>query len=200
MEIIDPGGNGKGASLEVIMTGGSENDYYENILKMNKFIGNSFTTNINDIFKPAILTTNVNSSQIISLNVINGGSGYWFTPKIQFISGDGVGAVLLPILDGNTIKNVQVLNSGNYYNYPPRIKTESPNPNLFSMFQQNEVFGKVLFFQDDRIFCVLNTDKNSFSPGSISFRGINIDIGNVNVFTTKGITTKYTYPTEIEVI
>ncbi|MCX8008239.1 MAG: hypothetical protein N3A54_00890 [Patescibacteria group bacterium] len=199
-EVVDYGLTGTGAILEVVTEGGSENDYYESVLKTSKFIGNSFSTNVNEIFKRAFLKTNVSNSQITSVDVIHGGSGYWFIPMIKFVSGDGINAKLVPILNGDKISAIQVVDAGNYYNYPPRIRTESPFPNSYSFIQQNEIFGRILFFKDDRAFCLLNTDKDSFSSGTVSFRGINMNIGNVDVFTTKNLSTKYTYPTEIEVI
>ncbi|MCX8008112.1 MAG: hypothetical protein N3A54_00235 [Patescibacteria group bacterium] len=213
IQVVNPGGvyyeepsvsisdlTGTGCVFELEMVGGSENDFYEKIIKLGRIFGNALPCSLTE-FRQGFIWLEVSNNIVIYAKIFNSGSGYWFTPRLWFISGDGAGAKIRLAVNNGNISETFIENPGNYYTYAPRVRPDSPNPAAsYIISQNNDVYGKILFIQNNKIY-VQMLNKPFTSSSSVNFNGINITLnGDVEWISTKNLQVKYAYPTEIEVI
>lgn len=75
-----------------------------------------------NIINAASATANISNGSVISITVLNGGSGYSDTsPPAISISGNGSGAVAQAIVLGGVIQSIEVLVGGSGYPVPPSV-------------------------------------------------------------------------------
>jgi hypothetical protein len=90
-----------------VYDGGS--NYGSTILNYHKKPLVSIKTGRNGQLSPVII-----DGKIISVSILFGGSEYYSTPEIEVI-GDGIGAILRPVIENNKITRVVIINSGYGY-------------------------------------------------------------------------------------
>lgn len=86
-------------------------------------------TNLNDrklwraeaVTTEATATASVANGAITSINMSTNGSGYAGIPTVRLSGGGGSGAVLTPVMSGNTVASVTVTNGGTGYTSPPTV-------------------------------------------------------------------------------
>ena len=75
---------------------------------------------------PAKINATVVDGQVASLNIVDSGSGYTFTPRISFVQPGG--AVLAPptIIGGSVSGVINVISGGQGYSTPPQVYIDAP--------------------------------------------------------------------------
>ena len=82
--------------------------------------------NVGDV-TPSKAVCTISSGKINGIYIINPGSGYKVSPKVEVIGGGGEGAILRAILVDGKVKEVKVMNGGSGFHETPILKIESPN-------------------------------------------------------------------------
>ncbi len=82
--------------------------------------------NVGDV-APSKAVCTISSGKINGIYIINPGSGYKVSPKVEVIGGGGEGAILRAILVDGKVKEVKVLSGGSGFHETPILKIESPN-------------------------------------------------------------------------
>lgn len=206
--LTDPGG-GSGCVYEIIVDLPKFFNI-EYILPRSILQGISFYFDKNCCFAPAKLRVIVENNIITSVEILDAGSGYWFTPYIYQNVGDGYGGKIKVVFDESTgtIQNPIVSSFGQDYNYDPEFIVEDPEPKLNYFFTNSDstTVLKLLNKDEENVYYTLLYDGlqinniESLENSSMLYYNKSINISNVRRFYTGYLQCKYGYNTEIETL
>jgi hypothetical protein len=147
----------------------------------------------NNRLNPTVSPSGYGGIEVI--NVLYGGSGYNPTTTINVvIEGDGTGATAIVLLDGDSIKDIIVTNSGSNYTYASAyLSVESTSPPSSTAVLELPIspigghgFDPISEFGTNNIMYTVefNGDENGMIPTDIDYRQVGLIVNPISTLTS----------------